>query len=169
MRREGARAGEMVVRRRTWRGRAVRWALSASVGFAMACGSEDPIAPDATLADLVGQWDALSFIVQSQANPVVAANLIEVGFSFFLDVQPSGSYTAIMTAFGLPQTEFGHVEVRAGSQIVLHREQPGPPRMDAGTFRIAGDTLFLDGETEFDFNQDGAPEPAKLKASLLKR
>jgi hypothetical protein len=140
----------------------------ATLLVAGACG-DDPTEPDLALGDLVASWDAIRFVVEDKANPSRSADLIAVGMTFFLDVQPSGGYTAILTAFGIPNTEFGRIEVRGNNELIFHREHPGPPRSDAGTFRISGDTLFVTGETEFDFNADGNPEPSRLRTDLLKR
>ena len=134
-----------------------------------ACGGEDPVGPNPTISDLVASWDAIRFVVQDPSDPEVRPDLIEAGMTFFLDVQPSGNYTAILTAFGQPNTEFGRIEIRGSNELIFHREQPGPPRSDTGTFRLSGDTLFVTGQTEFDFDQDGAPEPANLFADLVKR
>jgi hypothetical protein len=107
-------------------------------------------------------------IAVNNANPSIVVDLIRSGATFFLDIQPSGQYTAILTAFGQPSTEFGHIEV-AGQQILFHREQPGPGRTDAADYRLVGDTLFLTGPTDFDFNLDGQTEPAQLRTDLVKR
>jgi hypothetical protein len=134
---------------------------------ASGCG-DSPLDPDASIAFLVAGWDASRLVVVNKANPSIAPDLIGIGVTFFLDVQPSGRYTAILTASGQPATEFGRVEVR-GDMILFHREQPAPRRTDVASYRLSGDTLFLRGDTEFDFNFDGVPEPAFLESDLIRR
>jgi hypothetical protein len=107
-------------------------------------------------------------VVASKANPATAPDLIALGFGFFVDVQPSGQYTAILTAFGQPATEFGRIQVR-GNYLLFHREQPAPARTDSSTYRLVADTLFIVGDTDFDFDRDGRADPGTLSTSLVKR
>jgi hypothetical protein len=130
--------------------------------------ADDSIEADPSVAFMVAEWRAVRMIVINLANPTIAPDLIRNGATFYLDVQPSGWYTAILTAFGQPSTEFGRIEV-AGQQILFHRQQPAPVRTDAADFRLSGDTLFLTGATDFDFNLDGQTEPAQLRTDLVKR
>jgi hypothetical protein len=139
------------------------------VGSALlsACGG-DSLEADPSVAFLVAEWQAVRMVVTNLANPTIAPDLIRNGATFFLDIQPSGQYTAILTAFGQPATEFGRIEV-SGQQILFHREQPSPRRTDVAEFRLVGDTLFLAGTTDFDFNLDGRTEPARLQTDLVRR
>ena len=132
-----------------------------------ACGG-DSLEADPSIAPLVAEWRAVRMVVTNPANPSIAPDLIRNGATFYLDVQPSGLYTAILTAFGQPSTEFGRIEI-AGQQVLFHRQQPGPARTDVADYRLARDTLFLTGSTEFDFNLDGQSEPARLQTDLVKR
>jgi hypothetical protein len=153
---------------RIFAGTATRvWLSIVAIVLVTSCG-DDSIRPDQSLDALVGSWDAIKMVVVNKANPSIAPDLISVGATFFLDVQPSGQYTAILTILGQPSTEFGRVEVE-GDRFTLHREQPGPPRSDVGTYRISRDTLFLAADTDFDFNFDGVPEPARILTDLKKR
>jgi hypothetical protein len=142
-------------------------AAAALVMVLSSCGG-DTVAPDTSLDAVVGSWDAIKMVVVNKANPTTAPDLIKLGVTFFVDVQPSGQYTAILTSFGVPSTEFGRIEVR-DDQLTFHREQPGPARSDIGTYRVSADTLFLAGDTEFDFNLDGLAEPARLLTDFKKR
>lgn len=131
------------------------------------CGG-DNLEADPSIASLVAEWRAIRMVVTNPANPAIAPDLILAGATFYLDVQPSGQYTAILTAFGQPSTEFGRIQI-SGQQILLHRQQPGPARTDVADYRLSGDTLFLSGTTDFDFNLDGQTEPAQLRTDLVKR
>src|SRR5688572_24856019 len=72
------------------------------------CSSDDSVGPDASIAFLVGVWEAERFVVTSKANPQTAPDLITaLGATFSLDVQPSGQYTAILVFQGTPVTEIG--------------------------------------------------------------
>ena len=143
------------------------WLLALSTAIVAACGG-DSTGPDDSINALVGSWDAIKMVVVNKANPSVAPDLTKLGVTFYVNIQPSGQYTAILTSFGQPATEFGRVEV-INDQLTLHREQPGPARSDTGTFRISRDTLYLAGDTEFDFNFDGLNEPARLLTDFKRR
>ena len=124
------------------------------------CGDDEPFAPDASLAAFVGDWRATSLVLASPAAPYISVDLIDIGSSFVLNIQPSGHYTAIMVFASQGQTEIGQISLSGASTVILAREFP-TPRQDISTFVFEGpDHLILDGDTEFDFNLDGTLEPA---------
>ena len=86
----------VIVRRRA----ACAWTLLqilALVAVITSCGGDTAVEPDNDLEFLVGDWDATRFVVQSKANPEVAPDLIGgLGAQFFMNVQPSGQYTATL-------------------------------------------------------------------------
>lgn len=131
------------------------------------CSGSDTVAPNAAVAPFVGDWSAVALVLTSQANPDVAPDLIALGASFTLHVQPSGQYTAILLYSGQSQTEVGTVDV-SGQTVTLRRSYPSPSTT-AGVYSFNGDHLLIDGETEFDFNLDGTPEPAMVHFDLVKQ
>lgn len=156
------------LRRRTLRIVLPILVLSATLA---ACSGDGPVEPDPAVQPFVGEWDGIRMVVTNKANPDQNPDLIGDGLAeFFVDIQPSSQYTAQLTVLGRRNTEFGRVEVR-GDQLILHRESPAPPSTTTATYRLSadGDSLFLDGDTEFDFNLDGQPEPARAEIDLLRR
>jgi hypothetical protein len=147
-----------------------RWtawgSVLASVWILAGCGSES-VAPDAGVAALVGDWDATSLVLTSVANPQVKPDLVALGASFRLNVQPSGQYTAILLYAQQSSTEIGTLSV-AGSTLTMARDFPSRSTSDA-VFALSGNRLTLDGDSEFDFNLDGTPEPALAHFELLRR
>ncbi len=132
---------------------------------AIACGSE-PTGPELNPDFLVGDWLADSLVLTSVANPDVVADLTALGAVFTLSVQPSGRYTAILVAFGQPPfSETGKLTVD-GAHVVLMPESPPGPESRALWERV-GDSVILEGETDFDFNLDGTTEPAMLRQVLI--
>lgn len=129
------------------------------------CG-DDGVAIDPDLAPLVGDWNATELVIRSVFNPDLAPDLIELGATFDLNIQPSGQYTAILIYARQASTEIGTVVV-AGNTVTLHREFPSRSTSTA-TYRLTGDVLTLEGDTEFDFNLDGTPEDA-VSTMVLKR
>ena len=116
---------------------------------------------------MVGNWLAESLVVTSVANPEVVADLTALGAVFTLSVQPSGRYTAILEGFGQPSSEFGHLTVD-GAHVVRMPESP-PGEESRALWELVGDSVILVGETDFDFNFDGALEAGILREVLIPR
>ena len=136
----------------------------AAVG-ATGCGKE-PIEPDANPDFMVGNWLADSLVLTSVANPQVFTDLVaDLGAVFTLSVQPSGRYTAILSGFGQSSSESGRLTVD-GAEVVLTPEVPPGPESRALWERV-GDSVILEGESEFDFNLDGTTEAAMLRQVLI--
>ena len=132
------------------------------------CSSGEALGPNASLASLVGDWQADRFVVKNKANPAQAPDLLrELGAQFTLNVQPSGQYTAILVYQGTPITEIGLLEVQ-GSDVVFHVSYPTPDT-NRSRYTVAATRLTLDGDTEFDFNLDGKADPAEAHIELKKR
>lgn len=131
-----------------------------------ACGGDDPVASDPRVSALVGDWEATSLVLTNTLNPALSADLIEMGATFDLNVQPSGQYTAILVFQGQAQTEIGKVSVD-GDRLTLEPTVPAAQPSTTGTYSIQGSVLTLDGATAFDFNSDGTAEPATVHMEFL--
>jgi hypothetical protein len=128
------------------------------------CGS-DPTEPEFNPDFMVGDWLADSLVMTSLANPEVVFDLTALAV-FTLSVQPSGRYTAILTGFGQSSSESGRLTVD-GAYVVLMPETPAGPESRALWERV-GDSVILEGESKFDFNEDGTTdEPATLRQVLI--
>ncbi len=150
--------------------RRCRWVgiIVLAVGL-FSCGGDDPLEADPSLAPFVGDWSATSLVLASPVAPDLSVDLIELGSSFDLNIQPSGHYTAILVFAGQAQTEIGQISLSGSSAVILDRQFPTPSR-DISTFVFEGpDRLILDGDTEFDFNLDGTTEPALAHFDLQRR
>lgn len=137
-----------------------------AVWLLAACGSES-VGPDPGVAPLVGDWDATRLVLTSVANPQVKPDLIALGATFRMNVQPSGQYTAILLYAQQSSTEIGTLSV-SGNTVTMKRDFPSRST-SAAVFSLSGDHLTLDGDSEFDFNLDGTPEPALAHFELLRR
>jgi hypothetical protein len=153
-------------RARGWQGFRRRWALALAVVVAAGCGGDDPAEPDQALAPFVGDWRATSLVLTSVANPQVAPDLVQLGAAFNLNIQPSGQYTAVLAYLQGVQTEIGSISV-AGTTVTLQRSFPTMATTSA-VYAFAGSELTLDGDTTFDFNFDGTPEPARAHFELVR-
>jgi hypothetical protein len=137
--------------------------------WAAGCAADDELGPNASLALLVGDWDADRFVVRNKANPTQAPELIrDLGSQFTLNVQPSGQYTAVLVFQGNPITEIGVLEVEGG-EVVFQVSYPPPPSTSRSRYTVTATRLTLDGDTEFDFNIDGRGDPAEAHIELRKR
>ena len=125
----------------------------------------DPIEPDLNPDFMVGDWLAESLAMTSVANPDLTVELDTLGAVFTLSVQPSGRYTAILEGFGQSSSESGKLTVD-GAYVVLMPEAPPGPESRALWERV-GDSVILEGESDFDFNLDGTTEPATLRQVLI--
>ena len=147
-----------MVRNGMWRG-VGRLALAWLVVLTAACGSGDEILkPDPSVSALVGDWSATAMVVTSVANPDIHPDLIALGATFTLNVQPSGQYTAILIYAQQASTEIGILSV-SGNVVTMTRSFPNQETSTA-VYALAGNKLTLDGDTKFDFNLDGTPEDA---------
>ena len=107
-------------------------------------------------------------MLASPGAPDISVDLIDIGSSFVLNIQPSGHYTAILVFASQGQTEIGQISLSGASTVILEHELSTPSR-NVSTFMFEGpDRLILEGDTEFDFNLDGLAEPA-LSRFVLQR
>ena len=121
------------------------------------CG-DDGTSPRSELEPLVGVWQAQSLVMTHRTNPGISVDLVEEGATFTLSILSNGQYSASLAAFGQANTELGTISV-SGNQVTITPTSPGGDPLVA-TFSFQGSTLILDGDSEFDFNLDGTPEPA---------
>ena len=107
-------------------------------------------------------------MLTSSVSDQVSIDLIQLGGTFDLNIQPSGSYTAILIYAGLGQTEMGTISATA-NMVTLNREFPSREN-EVSAYQFVGDTvLILDGDTEFDFDFDGQEDPALAHFELLRK
>jgi hypothetical protein len=134
----------------------------------LGCSNGGAITANASIADLVGDWQATRFQVTNKANPAQAPELIhDLGAQFTLDIQPSGQYTAILAYQGTPITELGTLTIDQGT-LVFDVTYPASDT-NRSRLTLSGRHMTLDGDTEFDFNNDGKPDPATAHIELDKR
>ncbi len=131
---------------------------------ATGCGGVEPVVYEPGF--MVGEWLAETLLLTSVADPLVFTELVaDLGAVFTLSVQPSGRYTAILTGFGQSSSEFGRLTVD-GDEVVLFPESP-PGEESRAVWERIGDTVILEGESEFDFDLDGTAEPATRRQVLI--
>lgn len=135
-----------------------------SLLFLTACSGGGTSPGNEELQPLVGKWRAKTLLLTNSANPGVSIDLVEAGATFTISILSTGQYSATLAAFGQTNTEIGTVEV-SGNQVTIMPTSPAGPALVA-RFSFQGRTLVLDGTSEYDFNQDGTPEPAQAHIEL---
>jgi hypothetical protein len=133
---------------------------------AIGCGSDPTDETEFNPDFMVGEWLADSLVMTSVANSEVTADLLALGAVFTLSVQPSGRYLAILEGFGLSSSESGRLTVDGADVVFMPESPPGLPESRA-VWELAGDSVILEGDSDFDFNLDGTTEPAKLRQVLI--
>ena len=133
----------------------------------------DPI----VIADLAGAWDCTQFLAVSTDDPQTQFELITLGGSLTVTVQPDGSFVG-EASIPDPQTGIPLVVPFGGtfalvSQTVLSMQFAVeiPPFLENGTaeFTLVGNTMTLHQEvTTFDFDFDGADDPATFDATFVR-
>lgn len=118
------------------------------------------------LAPLVGTWRARALVLTNKANPSQSVDLVQEGAVFTLSILSSGQYAATMEAFGHTAPEVGTFTVSGSRFTISPTSHSGPPT--SGTWKFEGQVLILDGDTEFDFNQDGSREPTSAHFELVR-
>ena len=134
----------------------------------LGCGDPVPTGPDPLIEPFVGDWAATAVVLTSSVSDQVSIDLIQLGGTFALNIQPSGSYTAILVYAGLGQTEIGTISVTA-TTVALNREFPTREN-EVSAYQFVGDTvLILDGDTELDLDFDGQADPTLAHFELLRK
>jgi hypothetical protein len=132
-----------------------------------ACGSSSTqVQTNPEVEPFVGTWDAVVFTVTGDAPPHIVADVLTKYGPFWIDIQPSGSYTATIEFPGVPP-ELGTLTVESGSLLTL-RPTVGTAAPSSYLFATP-DSLVLDGATEFDLNDDFVPEAAQAHIEIVRR
>jgi hypothetical protein len=133
------------------------------------------------LDDLAGTWEITEFSMTSAGDPAVTFDLIALGGSAHLGLQASGNFTGTAVIPGLlvgvPQGGpitlplAGVVRLVDGVTLRIDFIPEIPPvftALEAG-FTLEGNSLtVVDEAATYDFDNDGAREPARFRAVLFR-
>jgi len=133
-----------------------------------ACG-EDGVEANPSVAPFVGTWDATVYQIWPESNPSFVTDVLTQFGPFYITVEPSGQYTAVLQASPTPQVQIGQLSV-LGTSLRLDVTTPaGQPSVTATYGFQAADNLVLDGPVEIDFNNDGTRDPGGSHIELQRR
>ena len=142
-------------------------ALAAFAGLAvsLACGDSGN-GPNRD--QFAGTWDATKLEFTNVANTSQKVDVIAAGAPFVIVLESNGTYQATIVIPGQPaDNTTGTWSV--SSQVFTLRET-GVSFDLQFSWSLSGNTITISGaDTEFDFNDDGTDEPAKVSAVLVRR
>lgn len=141
--------------------------LVLSVLLLATCGDDDDTTGPVNNT-LVGTWDATVIQLTSVANPGTIEELISQGANGRLVLQADGGFGFSVGIPGEP-TEFGNGDWGATDVLTLEfgdGDIQGTWQFD---FFLNGNTLQLTGaDTEWDFDDNGTEDPAKLDLTMIR-
>jgi hypothetical protein len=138
--------------------------LALLVLLQLRCGDEGP--NELTYGELEGTWPLLSLIYTSDANPSTTFDFLAAGGSGSLHFEADTTFLLILVPDpGSPsESSVGPVELDGATVILTDEADPDPLR---GTL-VEGRLTFETENAEYDFNEDGADEPARVKAVFVR-
>ena len=136
------------------------------------CASDTPLEPEDTgnnatgnVGEFAGKWGANTFNMINVANPSQVIDLTVYGVEYSMTINTNATYSVSVIFQGQPIDEEGVVNFDNGTVTFT----PNAGAVRTGTYTYANDILTLDvAGQEFDFNQDGVNEPAKLYLEMVK-
>lgn len=133
--------------------------------------------PQIEIADLAGNWNCTVFLVTNANDQTEQFELIAMGGSLFVAVEPDGSFAG-EASFPDPDTGVPFVVPIGGTFSLVSQTELSvqflvefPPFLENDTveFTLSGNTLTLHDEvTTFDFDFDEVEEAAILDATLVR-
>ena len=120
---------------------------------------------------MMGSWVATSLVLTNQVNQVDSGDIVSrFGAVFTFDVQESGRYLAILSAFGQSSSESGRLTL-SGELMTMRRELPSPETTVATVVREGVIVRPLDGFglTEHVRISVGLPEENERTVKALRR
>ena len=144
-------------------------AAVAVVGLGVMVGCENNnqiLEADAAIIGLAGIWNVEAFEFTSETDPPVVRDLIAEGGSATLDLSTNGAYTLTVVPPGEDEEVTRGFMVIEGS-VLLVSDNTVPGETTAYELSFDDETLTLTTtEVGFDFNNDGASDPATLRLVL---
>lgn len=130
-----------------------------------ACGDATGVQP----ADIAGTWTATAFafisVSQGPLDPEVTVDLIDLGATATLEVAADGTAVVTVSQQGSTDSDSGTIAV-TGNGVTLEFQGD----ISTGTITRDGDvlTIVLTTGVEFDFNDDGADDPATFRGVFVR-
>lgn len=143
----------------------VATAIALACAVSIACG-DGGNAPNRS--EFAGTWDGTKLEFTRVGNPSQAVDVVAAGGTLVAVLDEGGTYQWTVTpAGGAPETSSGTWSASADVFTIRETGMSGEMQFD---WRMSGGTLSLSGaDGDYDFNDDGTPEDAKVSAVLVRR
>lgn len=139
--------------------------LATALLLLAACGGDNGVEVDPTVAAFVGAWNATVYEIWPESNPANVIDVLTAFGPFTITVEPSGNYQAQLETVP-PEVQFGRLTVVGGTIRLDVTSPPNQPPATGTYVFVTQDELVLDGEAEIDFNNDGTRDPAGTHIEL---
>jgi hypothetical protein len=128
---------------------------------ALACGGDD----EPSIESISGTWDIVKFEYVSVENSSQRVDLVALGMTGTVNLNDNGQYAATTEEPGFPpETVTGTWSYTADTFTLVETGSTGDATFDMS---IGNDVLTLTGaNSDYDFDDDGIPEPAKWNVTL---
>jgi hypothetical protein len=129
----------------------------------LACGGDD----EPTMESISGTWTITSSEYVNAANSSERVDVIALGVTGTVNLNDNGQYAVTIEEPGIaPETLTGTWSYTADTFTLKETGSSGDWTFD---MTIGNDVLTLTGaNSEYDFNDDGSPEPAKWNIRLAR-
>ncbi len=117
-------------------------------------------------SEVVGIWDATSYVFVNLSNPQQVFDAITAGASWTITINSNGTFSGTWTDPGsmTPSTDTGTM-VFSGNQVIATTAD-GPTVI---TWAVSGNTMVVMFQEPFDFDDNGTDEAASVTCTLTKR
>lgn len=128
---------------------------------ALGCGSDD----EPSIESISGTWDIVKFEYVNVENSSQRVDLVALGLTGTVNLNDNGQYAATTEEPGFPpETVTGTWSYTVDTFTLQETGSTGDWTFD---MNVGNDVLTLTGaDSEFDFDDDGTPEPAKWNITL---
>ena len=138
-------------------------------GVLAVSGCGDGTGPaDEEMVQFVGAWRATKFEYVSHINSDARVNLASLGASVTLTINSGGAWTLLITRPGLIRYDVstGNMSVDGDKVVFVWNGYEQPMTF---VYDLSEDALSMStSEAQYDFDTDGADEPADLEMVLLR-
>jgi hypothetical protein len=120
-----------------------------------------------TVGDLAGTWVADEYRLIRQPARADTVDFVAAGGSLSVSLDAVGRYTASAAEPGEPPIVESGVALVEGDRLVLIGEGAAG-ELTEFTYQLSGDTLSLEGQRQYDFDDDGIEEDAIVEIVLAR-
>ena len=118
-------------------------------------------------AEVVGNWEARSYLVSNNANPLDLVDLIQEGYNLFLSIQANGNYSSTFSFPGIPNETESGTATFINSTVTINPSDDDPFTM---AYQLSDSIItFIDTNSTFDFDDDGTDEAATESIILVRQ